>query len=48
LAHRLHAPYPPSAALPSFIYWPLTTPFLLAAGFIVIAVAAFLLLDVFS
>jgi uncharacterized membrane protein len=33
---------------PDFIYWPLATPFLLAAGFIVIVVAAFLLVGVFS
>jgi uncharacterized membrane protein len=33
---------------PDFIYWPLATPFLLAAAFIVIVVAAFLLVGVFS
>ncbi len=33
---------------PDFIYWPLATPFLLAAGFIVIVVAAFLLVGVLS
>jgi uncharacterized membrane protein len=33
---------------PDFIYWPLATPFLLAVGFIVIVVVAFLLVGVFS
>jgi uncharacterized membrane protein len=32
---------------PDFIYWPLATPFLLAAGFIVIVVAALLPAGVF-
>jgi uncharacterized membrane protein len=33
---------------PEYIYWPLAAPFLLAAGFIVILLAAFLLVGVFS
>ncbi len=36
------------AQRPDFIYWPLATPFLLAAGLIVIVVAAFLLVGVVS
>jgi uncharacterized membrane protein len=33
---------------PDFLYWPLATPFVLVAGLIVIAVAAFLLVGAFS
>jgi uncharacterized membrane protein len=33
---------------PEFVYWPLAAPFLLAAGFIVILLVAFLLVGVFS
>ena len=33
---------------PEFVYWPLAAPFLLAAGFIVLLLGAFLLVGVFS